>query len=314
MKSTIGVKYVWLAMVAACGACLGATLPEVTIDDTLVFPESLGATADGALYIGSWKGVVYRALPRQTKATPWVTPSAENGLLSILGVLPDDRRGWVWVCSVPAPTREPPAPGISSLMAFDLKTGAQKLNLPFPAPASVCNDITLAKNGTAYISDTPNGRIFRVLLGSSHLELFAQDDQLKGIDGIVFSGDGTLYANSVTTNKLWRITIDKHGKVGDITEITPSEPLKGADGFRLIAGNSFLLEENGAGRVDEIAIAGDTATVKVLRDGLLTPTSAIRVRQTVYAVERKIDYVRKPELQGKNPGPFTVLALPLPAK
>jgi sugar lactone lactonase YvrE len=32
-----------------------------------------------------------------------------------------------------------------------------------------------------------------------------QSDELKGIDGIVFSGDGTLYANSVTTNRLWRI-------------------------------------------------------------------------------------------------------------
>jgi hypothetical protein len=45
---------------------------KISPDDTLVFPESLSAAADGSLYIGSWKGIVYRALPGQTKATPWI--------------------------------------------------------------------------------------------------------------------------------------------------------------------------------------------------------------------------------------------------
>jgi hypothetical protein len=97
MKSTIRASYYCAAMVVACNVSIGATLPDVTIDDTLVFPESLSAAADGSLYIGSWKGIVYRALPGQTKATPWIRPSAENGLLSILGVLVDDRQGRVWV-------------------------------------------------------------------------------------------------------------------------------------------------------------------------------------------------------------------------
>src|SRR6202051_2715551 len=158
MKLKIRANYYCAAMLVACEATVDAPLPNVTIDDTLVLPESLGAAADGSLYIGSWKGIVYRALPEQTKATPWIRPSAENGLLSILGVLVDDRQRRVWVCSVPAPTREPPAPGTSSLMAFDLQTGVQQLNLPLPAPASVCNDINLAKNGAAYISDRPYAR------------------------------------------------------------------------------------------------------------------------------------------------------------
>jgi hypothetical protein len=286
---------------------------DIAIDDTRVFPESLGASRDGTLYIGSWKGIVYRARPGEALATPWIKPSSENGLLTILGVLPDDRAGWVWVCSVPAPARDPPAPGISALMAFDMNTGEQKLNLPFPAPASVCNDITLAKDGSAYISDTPNGRIFRVRSRGKSLELFAQDEQLTGIDGIVFSGEGTLYANSVTTNRLWRIAVDRGGHVGAITQLTPSQPLSGADGFRLIRGNAFLLAENAAGRLDEVHISGDRATITVIKEGLDTPTSAIAVGRTIYGVERKIEFVRNPELKGKDPGPFKVFALPLPA-
>jgi len=286
---------------------------DVGFDDTRVFPESLGASSDGTLYIGSWKGTVYRARPGEALATPWIEPSAENGLLTILGVLPDDRAGWVWVCSVPAPARDPPAPGTSALMAFDIKTGEQRLNLPFPAPASVCNDITLAEDGAAYISDTPNGRIFRVRSQTKSLELFAQDEQLTGIDGIVFSGDGTLYANSVTSNRLWRIAIDRFGHVGAITQLSLSQPLKGADGFRLIRGDAFLLAENAAGRLDEVHISGDQATITVIKQGLDTPTSAIALGRTIYGVERKIEFVTNPELRGKDPGPFKIFALPLPS-
>jgi hypothetical protein len=309
-KQLIGLTATAASLIATLAS---ASAPgDIAFDDTRVFPESLGATRDGTLYIGSWKGIVYRARPGETLATPWIKPSSENGLLTILGVLPDDRGGWVWVCSVPAPARDPPAPGTSALMAFDMKTGEQRLNLPFPAPASVCNDITLAKDGTAYISETPNGRIFRVRPQTKSLELFAQDEQLKGIDGIVFSGDGTLYANSVTSNRLWRIAIDGSGHVGAITQLTASQPLKGADGFRLIRGNVFLLAENAAGRLDEVHVSGDRATITVIKEGLDTPTSAIALGGTIYGVERKIEFVTNPELKGKNPGLFKVFALPLP--
>jgi hypothetical protein len=285
---------------------------DIAFHDTRVFPESLGASRGGTFYIGSWKGIVYRALPGETLARPWIKPSSANGLLTILGVLPDDRAAWVWVCSVPAPARDPPAPGTSALMAFDMKTGEQRLNLPFPAPASVCNDITLAKDGTAYISDTPNGRIFRVRPHTRSLELFVEDEQLKGIDGIVFSGDGTLYVNSVTSNRLWRIAIDRNGHVGAITQLTPSQPLQGADGFRLVRGNVFLLAENAAGRLDEVHISGKRAMITVIKEGLDTPTSAIALGHTIYGVERKIEFVNNPELKGKDPGPFKIFTLPLP--
>jgi hypothetical protein len=308
MKTSMILALLLIAALAPAG-----TPRDIGFDDTRVFPESLGASRDGTLYIGSRKGIVYRARPGETLATPWVEPSPENGLLTILGVLPDDRAGWVWVCSVPAPSREPPAPGTSALMAFDMRTGEQRLDLPFPAPASVCNDISLAKDGTAYISDTPNGRIFRVRPETSSLELFVQDEQLRGIDGIVFSGDGTLYANSVTSNQLWRIAIDPSGHVGAITQLTPSQPLKGADGFRLIRGNAFLLAENAAGRLDEVHISGDRATISVIKQGLDTPTSAIAVGRTIYGVERKIEFVNNPSFKGKDPGPFKVFALPLPS-
>jgi hypothetical protein len=311
MKQLIGLLTA-AASLAASAASTGAPR-DITFDDTRVFPESLGSSHDGTFYIGSWKGIVYRARPGDALATPWVSPSAKNGLLTILGVLPDDRAGWVWVCSVPALERDPPAPGISALMAFDMNTGQQMLNLPLPAPASVCNDITLAKDGTAYISDTPNGRIFRVRPRTNALELVASDERLKGIDGIVFSGDGILYANSVTSNRIWRIAIDRDGHIGTITPLTLSRPLVGPDGFRLIRANEFLLAENAAGRLDEVSISRHRATIEVLKEGLDTPTSAVAIGGRIYGVERKIEFVRDRALKDRDPGPFKVFSLPLPS-
>ena len=125
-------------------------------------------------------------------------------MLSILGVLADPAHGTLWICSTPNNFRSPPVAGTSALMALDLQTGKQKAVYPFPAPASACNDITIAKDGTAYASDTPNGRVFTLKRGAKELELFAQDDKLKGIDGVAFGGDGTLYLNIVSKGQMVR--------------------------------------------------------------------------------------------------------------
>jgi sugar lactone lactonase YvrE len=197
-------------------------------------------------------------------------------------------------------------------MALDLKTGKQKGAWPFPAPASACNDITVAKDGTAYVTDTPNGRIFTVKRGAKALELFAEDARLKGIDGIVFSGDGTLYANIVTKGQLVRIDRGQDGTFAGVTVLQPSQPLAGPDGFRLISGNRFLLAEGNSGRIDEATIEGDKATIQVLKEGLASPPGVTMVGRTAYAIEGKITYLIDPKLKGQEPGPFFVRAIPLP--
>ncbi|MEI9963955.1 MAG: hypothetical protein WDM92_03895 [Caulobacteraceae bacterium] len=185
----------------------------MVIDDAGIYPESLSAGPDGALYIGSIKGVVFRAPPGATKAEPWIRPTPQNGLLSILGVLVDAPSRTLWVCSSPPPMGPPPAAGAASLMAFDLKTGALKGAYPFPAPAGACNDITIAKDGAALATDTPNGRIFTLKPGAKALTLFADDPRLKGIDGIVFGGDGALYLNIISKGQLMRVDRGADGAV-----------------------------------------------------------------------------------------------------
>ncbi len=302
-----------LLSLAFCGVgnAGGKPLPDVVIDDTNVYPESMSAARDGTLYIGSMKGIVFRAPPGSSKAEPWIRPTQENGILSILGVLADERSGTLWICSTPTPLRNPPAVGTSALMAFDLKTGSQKGVYLFPAPASACNDITIARDGTAYATDTPNGRILKLARGAKSLDVFAQDDRLKGIDGIVLSGDGILYVNIVTKGLLLRVDRKPDGSFGDLTQLTTSAPLGAPDGFRLVRNKTFLLAEGSAGRIDEVTIDGDHADVRLLRDGLVSPPAVTLIGQTAYGIEGKIGYLIDPKLKGQDPGVFMAHAIPL---
>lgn len=287
-------------------------LPDIVMDGSDLYPESMSSSPDGTVYIGSMKGIVFRAKPGSGKATAWIRPTKSNGLLTLLGVLVDAPTHTLWLCSSPGALRSPPVTGVAALMSFDLRTGRQTGHYPFPAPASVCNDISVAPNGDVYASDTPNGRILRLAKHQKELTVFADDARLKGIDGLVFGGNGVLYLNIVSHNQLMIIDIKADGSAGPITELTLSQKVAGPDGFRFIGGNHFLLAEGNAGRVDLVTISGITADIKVLREGLQSPPAVTLVGNTVYALEGKITYLFSPALKGKDPGPFKAYAVPLP--
>ncbi len=291
-----------------------APVHDIRINDTDVFPESLSATRDGSVYVGSIKGIVFRAAPGSQTAEPWIRPSVANGILSILGVLADAKSRTLWICSAPSPLRNPPAVGVTSLMAFSLTTGAQKGVYPFPSPGGACNDITISPDGSVFSTDTPNGRILMLKPGGMRLELFAADDRLKGVDGIVFGASGTLYVNIVSRGLLMRVERGHDGATTGLTELTLSQPVAGPDGFRLIAGNRFLLAEGASGRIDEVVIEGDSATIKVLKEGLISPSGVTRIGGAAYGLEGKILYLIDPKLKGQDPGPFVIRAIPLGPK
>jgi hypothetical protein len=213
---------------------------DVIVDDTQVFMESATADASGNLYVGSFKGNIYRALPGSGTAIAWIRPDETNKLASVLGVLADERSGTLWACSVPIGK-----PGqVSALAAFDLKSGVFKARYELPAPASACNDVALDKDGAAFIAETSNGRIFVLRPGGKDLSLLVEDKALlAGVDGIAFSEDGTLYVNNVRQNTMLRVNRRDDGRFAGLTTLTVSMPLNGPDGLRSIGGNRFLQAE-----------------------------------------------------------------------
>src|SRR5262249_18267454 len=155
----------------------------------------------------------------------------------------------------PVPNTTPPQRH-TALRGFDLVTGVQKLRWNLPGDNNICNDFTVGPDKALYVSDTANGRIFKLPAGASAATLFLEDRAaLGGIDGITFL-NGTLYVNNVFTSKLYRVPIDTAGKAGSPAEIQLDQPVKGPDGMRA-ANGKLLLAENASGRISAITINGD---------------------------------------------------------
>ncbi len=307
------LRKVWagLALAACCAAAAGAraqTAP-IPIDGERVFPESLDASADGTLYIGSiGKGVVYRAAPGAAKASIWLEKAA-NKLSAVTGVVVDEAHGQLWVCSTDLNRVGEPV----SLKLFDLKGGALKGDYPFPESKGLCNDIAVGKDGVALVTDTSGARVFRLRPGAAALEQWVADPRFEGVDGIAFGPDGHVFVNNVRSNLVFRIEWKPDGSAGEITQVETSRPLEGPDGMRPTGDGRFLFAENRGGRVSIGAFEGDRLRIDTLKEGLENPPAATMARGSIWYVEMKSKYRNDPAFKDNDPGPFMATPLPLPA-
>ena len=280
------------------------------------FPESVTSTRDGTLYVGSFNlGGVLRIAP-DGKTDQLVKPGAD-GTRSTLGVLADERSGTLFVCSndisgfgVAGPSETKGA----WLKTFDLKSGAPKGSFALKDPKSLCNDIAVAGDGTAYITDSFAPFIYSLKPGGTSLEVWATDPLLApakdgvGIDGIAMGADGNVYVNTYIPAKLFRISA-KDGKAGAVSELKTSRPLDHADAMRSF-GNGFLMIE-GNGKLDKITVQGDEANVETIKDDFVEPVSVTQVGDIGWVAEGKLSYIIG-DNKGKDPGPFSLKPVALP--
>ncbi|WP_338243985.1 SMP-30/gluconolactonase/LRE family protein [Aurantiacibacter hainanensis] len=316
----IGVAHGAMALLALlASAC--ATAPagsradepqDIRIAGTGVYPESVTSDSAGNIYVGSMSGTIYRARPGSGVALPWIEPDEANGLISLFGVLVDERHDRLWTCSNPNSFAEGGPTGGSSLVAFTLSTGRLDARYPLPAGPAACNDIAVAPDGTVFATETAGGRIFSLAPGDSALQLFASGDDLVGVDGIAFAGDGTMYINNVRSNRVQRVNRGGGGGYAGLTDLALSQPVSGPDGLRPVGGNRFLQAEGSGGRVALITVEGDRATVTPVATDLDSSPGVTRVGSIGYATEGKIGYLIDPQLRGQDPGDFYVRAFTLP--
>lgn len=299
-------------LLAACVTAQDAAAPaDVTISGSRVFPESITSDAAGNLYNASVGGTIYRTLAGSRTAEPWIVPSAQNGLTSLFGLMADDAKGLLWACN--NPNLFAGETGQSSVLAFDLASGQLSGRYDIEGPAA-CNDIAVAADGAVWVSETSGGRIFVLHPRANELELFAQGQELVGIDGIAFADDGTLYINNVRTNLFQRVNRAADGSYAGLTDLALSTGLGGPDGLRPLGGNRFVQGEGQSGRVAIVEVEGDSARIVPVAEGLDGPVGVTVVGRTVYVVEGKIGYLFDPALREQNPDPFVIRAFRLPER
>ena len=296
------------------GTVYGAQpITEITLPGSRLYTESITSTKDGTLFAGSvGKGNVVRIPYQSTTVTEFIKPGS-NGLNAVFGIYADEKHKTLWVCSDRWDEGKGDPPAVKT---FDLTTGAAKGSYTLPGAHTFCNDIAVADNGTAYISDTDQGSLVMLKPGAKELEVAAKDPLLKGIDGLAFGEKTVLYVNSVTENKLVRVDLGPNGKSKDIIELKLSQPLTRPDGMRTIGKNRLLMAEN-SGNMDIITFSGlnfQNADIKVIKSGLESTPAVTATRGMAWIAEGKLNYREDPKLKDKNPDPFKLYAVPLPKK
>lgn len=297
-----------MALVGCVSYDIAEAPRDVTINGSRVFPESITSDAAGNLYNASVGGTIYRTTAGSRTAEPWIVPSAQNGLTSLFGLMADDAKGLLWACN--NPNMFAGETGQSSLLAFDLATGRLSGRYDIDG-AAACNDIAVASDGAVWVSETTGGRIFVLRPRANELELFAQGQELVGIDGIAFADDGALYINNVRSNLFQRVNRAADGSYAGLTDLALPVQLGGPDGLRPLGGNRFIQGEGQSGRVAIVEVSGDSARIVPVAEGLNGPVGVTVVGQTAYVVEGKIGYLFDPALREQDPDPFVIRAFRL---
>ena len=273
-----------------CGALVmsfaqTASAADILIGDAKSQPESLTIAPGGVLIVGSASSsFVYKVRPGSSTAEKFIDASAEGPGTFFFGMLADAASHTLWTCQLTPVPNATPVRRHTALRGFDLSSGAPKIRWDLPGDNSTCNDFAIGPDKALYITDTANGRIYRLPAGASTAELYLEHRTLVGVDGITFL-NGTLYVNNVIFNKLYRIPVDAAGKAGEPVDIWMDQPVKGPDGMRA-ANGKLIVAENGSGRISVITVDGDKASVTVIKEGLKTPTAVEPAGDTLWIAER----------------------------
>ena len=235
---------------------------DITIQGQRLFPESITADNAGNIYVGSNPGTVFRARRGSATAQPWIVPDAINGLQAVFGVLADDRRGLLWLCSNPNTLVQPPQTGVATIKAFRLADAALVASYPFPTDAgpAICNDMTIAANGDLYAGDNAPAAASsgcpRVHAPSS---CGPPRPNWSGWTGSASGRGGVLYANNIQRNQLLRVAVRADGEFDKVEILPTSSPLKGPDGLRMLAGDRMLQSEGNGGTITVLTFPKDPA-------------------------------------------------------
>ncbi|MES1177077.1 MAG: hypothetical protein ABUL62_22335 [Myxococcales bacterium] len=275
-----------------------ARVPELLPLDW--YPESLAVGDQGVFYVGSWRqGAVVRIRPGAAQPEVLVPPGS-NGLANGQGMLVDNARHLLWVCSGALGfTTVPTTP--SALKSYDLESGAPRGSYPMP-DAGYCNDLAQDKRGALYVTDSLHPRVLRFDAATSGLVLWKESPAFSTgdhyfLNGIAIDAQQRMYLCPVMAKPyLLRLQIDARGNAGEVARVAAPRPLKNADAIRTLSGDRLLIFESNAfghdgpygGAVVMAQIEGERITkLTPIAAGLNDPSSGLVYGDRVFFIESK---------------------------
>src|SRR6202161_511947 len=148
-----------------------ASAAQILIADAKAQPESLTVAPGGVLIVGSASTpFVYKVRSGSTTAEKFVDATAEGSGTFFFGMLADAASNTLWTCQLTPVPGTTPAQRHTALRGFDLETGAPKIRWNLPGDNSTCNDFAIGPDKALYLTDTANGKIYRLSAGASAAE------------------------------------------------------------------------------------------------------------------------------------------------
>lgn len=173
-----------------------------TIEEKDLIPEGVAFDSKtNTLFVSSIIKRKIIAIDSQGNTTDFIQ-SGQDDILSVLGMEVDEKRRHLWVCSEWDNPRKIVADSLlySSVYKYDLESGSliKKYVLKDTAQR-LLNDLTIANDGTVYISESLKGKVYIIRPETDSLELFINPNYFYYANGITISDDNkTLYVSHFT--------------------------------------------------------------------------------------------------------------------
>ncbi|MFF9054246.1 SMP-30/gluconolactonase/LRE family protein [Streptomyces erythrochromogenes] len=280
-----------------------------------VYPEGIAADPrTRTVYVGSYAdGTVYRARPGRAEAEVFL-PSGTDGRRTANG-LRVDALGRLWVTDSTA-----------GLAVYDTATGTRLAHFEVAAGTSArfVNDLTITPDGTAYLTDSIRGVIYRVTprelaAGSGVLtEAYDLTPALRPRPA------GTFSLNGITSDRAGRYLLTVDMTAGDLYRVDlrtgavrrvalTGGDLKAADGLDLAPDGTLRVAHNVTNTLTRWQLGADGTRARLTRTvtdpSLQIPTTLARVPGRTLVVRSQFDKGGPMNPGSGTPTTFTVASV-----
>lgn len=239
------------------------------LEDTQFLPEGIAYEAKtGDLFLASIRKRKIIRVDAKGKVTDFITPH-QDGIWGVSGIGLDKTRRILWACSTAFEADEAYTEadkGHAALFGFHLADGKLVASFPLKTPGDdhFCDDLTVAPDGTVYVSDSAGYAIHKLAPGAKELTVVMGPEAGLSPQGSALSPDSKTLFFSNYSNGIYAIDLAS-GKVSWVKP-TVRQSLAGIDGL-VAHGTDLIAIQNGIGpsRVVELKLSADKSTITALR-------------------------------------------------